>query len=613
MGFSIVRFYQKIKHYWKSHIWCAPVIFSVIFVISSVSMVLYYFRQEYIQYLKDETLRSETTTLISASKNLNYILKDFVSIGSEFATSSELLDKIERYAAEEDNKVVNQKNLNDTLSAYGRYSKWITDIVIVDADEVIFEYDTKSFNNTTLWGTANRELLFQMSENVLRATHDSQIPQYQVGDFFISHPNDSDLRIFSIAFPLKGSNGGDERLKYAIIVSLKAEALSDCFDFISEDRKEMIKTYLSDKDGMIIHHENDQYIGIYSGKYLATYDLNSIAEPIEIADWNLNIAIDETALTSQINAIYIQGIVVFGIIIIMLAVVMILIFRSTLQPIYRIRESMEKVKVGNFTETIPMKGSNELWQMIDEYNKMIIALGEMTEALEQGHQEKLISIKKQHKAEREALESQINSHFICNTLGVINYDVIESGNYKASALIKKLSNILRYTFDQKHQEVYMHQEFLWIEQYLFLQKSRLEDVFDYQIEVDAQFESWPCPKLVLQPFVENTILHGFEGKEEGGFIRIIGKKQGDWMKLTIEDNGSGMPKETEDVIHKILLNPVKKYHKKVGIGISNVAARMRMYFGEGLEIHMETAQGRGTKFTFLIPKPENRSREEEYD
>ncbi len=111
---------------------------------------------------------------------------------------------------------------------------------------------------------------------------------------------------------------------------------------------------------------------------------------------------------------------------------------------------------------------------------------------------------------------RINAHFICNTLGTINYEAIEAGNRQGSVLIKKLSNILRYTFDQKCQDVYLYQEIAWIDQYLYLQKTRFENVFDYSIDFEEEYGYWPCCKLMFQPFVENSILHGFEGRHEGG-------------------------------------------------------------------------------------------------
>lgn len=181
---------------------------------------------------------------------------------------------------------------------------------------------------------------------------------------------------------------------------------------------------------------------------------------------------------------------------------------------------------------------------------------------------------------------------------------MESGNFKVSILLKKLSNILRYTFDQKHQNVYMFQEISWIEQYLFLQRERLDSVFDYAIDFDSDYDNWPCRKLMLQPFVENSIIHGFEGMESGGFIKITGERYKEFLKITIEDNGKGMAKERRDVIQEILDNPMIAKKREVGIGISNVIARMRMHYGEEMKVEFWTEEGKGTRFIFILPMPE---------
>lgn len=208
------------------------------------------------------------------------------------------------------------------------------------------------------------------------------------------------------------------------------------------------------------------------------------------------------------------------------------------------------------------------------------------------------------RAEREALESQINAHFICNTLNAINYEAINNGDLKVSILLKKLSNILRYTFDQKHQNVYIFQEISWVEQYLFLQKERMDGVFDYEIRFDQDYNDWPCRKLMLQPFVENSILHGFEGLEEGGKIRIIGEGYQDCLKIVIEDNGCGMVSRMAQILQEILDNPMLAKSRTVGIGISNVIIRMKMYYGEKFRISMETEEGKGTRFTLILPGSE---------
>ena len=207
-------------------------------------------------------------------------------------------------------------------------------------------------------------------------------------------------------------------------------------------------------------------------------------------------------------------------------------------------------------------------------------------------------------AERGALESQINAHFICNTLNAINYEAMESGNFKVSILLKKLSNILRYTFDQKHQNVYMFQEISWIEQYLFLQRERLDNAFSYEIDFDSDYDNWPCRKLMLQPFVENSIVHGFEGMENGGNIKITGKGYKEFLEIIIEDNGQGMTEERKEVIQEILDNPMLAKKREVGIGISNVITRMRMHYGEKMKVEFWTEEGKGTRFVFILPMPE---------
>lgn len=173
--------------------------------------------------------------------------------------------------------------------------------------------------------------------------------------------------------------------------------------------------------------------------------------------------------------------------------------RYLLKPVTKISESIKTVKKGNFHSKISIEGKHEIWQLADEYNRMIEALEEKNIAMRRQHEETLASIERQHQAEREALESQINAHFICNTLGTINYEAIEAGNRQVSVLIKKLSNILRYTFDQKCQDVYLYQEIAWIDQYLYLQKTRFENVFEYSIDFEEEYGYWPCCKLMFQP------------------------------------------------------------------------------------------------------------------
>ena len=108
---------------------------------------------------------------------------------------------------------------------------------------------------------------------------------------------------------------------------------------------------------------------------------------------------------------------------------------------------------------------------------------------------------------------------------------------------------------------------------------------------------------MLQPFVENSILHGFEGRSFGGMIRITGRGYKEFLRISVEDNGCGMEEERSAIIQEILENPPIAKSKAVGIGISNVITRMQMYYGKEFQVSLDTGEGKGTRFVFLLPMP----------
>lgn len=145
-------------------------------------------------------------------------------------------------------------------------------------------------------------------------------------------------------------------------------------------------------------------------------------------------------------------------------------FRQMMRPVRLLLDSMKEAEKGRLNGRVKIEGQHEIWQVAEEYNRMIGVLEEKNEEIDRQHRQTLRFIRQQHAAEWDALESQINAHFICNTLGCINYEAMQAGNHEVSQMLKKLSNILRYTFDQKRQEVMLCQETAWVDQYLYLQK-----------------------------------------------------------------------------------------------------------------------------------------------
>ncbi|KLU68943.1 MAG: hypothetical protein RHS_5239 [Robinsoniella sp. RHS] len=584
--------------------WCsfaAAICFAVLLV---VVVMQYYLKNEYLKYLIDSTYDTEKMLLSSVNQNIKNQMDDFIKIGSEIAVDDTNADLINEYSTNPENIARNTKDLKNLLANYARYSQYIAAIAIASKDGLVYQYERNenTINVVNIWNDKNNNILVDTFIEVNEISKSMALPRYQVITKPSEHPGDASKQFMHIAYPVRGKHFYQD-IEYIMIVTFKRDVLDNLIGQLSGSKDDVAQGFISDKSGEIFYHTNSQNNGKKMDDYIKEEHLTDLSKPIGVFDWNLNIAINKNALQAKVNEMYTRAIALYALVIIGILLILFWVTQRILKPVDTINRSIKNVKKGNMQERIEIKGTHEIWQLANEYNEMMHAIRKMNRQVEGQHLEVVESLKMKQRAEREALESQINAHFICNTLNAINYEAIESGNYKVSTLLKKLSNILRYTFDQKHQNVYMYQEITWIEQYLYLQKERLENVFDYSIEFNHEYDQWPCRKLMLQPFVENSILHGFEGREEGGMIHITGTGMGEYLCLSIEDNGMGMTREREQIIQEVLSNPVISKEKEVGIGISNVVTRMKMYYGSKLQVSLETSYGKGCRFTFLIPRP----------
>ncbi|WP_104804257.1 cache domain-containing sensor histidine kinase [Blautia marasmi] len=599
--------FKRIIRYYREHMWCP---FALIISASTLLIILVlmgYLKNEYYQYLLDNTYDTEKALLYSVNKNIENQMENFVSIGSSIVVDGSLVEEIERYVGTENVDASDTMLMRSALKSASHNSSSIAGLAIVDDNGLLFQFDRNevgSAKSKGIWNEENRENITDIFQDVKVRNADNKLPRYSIVTKPTLHPNIKDQGLIHIAFPLK--NGYDyKNMKYMLVISYYSQPLQALLKQLNQgQRDESIQGFIQDNEGKILLHTNEEYLEESAARLFGEANFIDLETSVGTYGWTLHGIIDEDILKAKVNSMYYKAVHLNILGIAVILGILIWTTRRTLKPVAVISQSISRVKSGDMREKIEIEGTNEIWQLAQEYNEMLHSIRVANAKVTEQHEQMIESMKMKQRAEREALESQINAHFICNTLNAINYEAIDSGNYKVSVLLKKLSNILRYTFDQKHQNVYMFQEITWIEQYLFLQKERLGNVFDYQIDFDSDYDNWPCRKLMLQPFVENSILHGFEGMKEGGFIHITGEGYQEYLKITIEDNGCGMSRMRSAVINEIIENPMVAKEKEVGIGISNVITRMKMHYGEGMQMKLETAEGKGTRLTFILPEPE---------
>jgi two-component system sensor histidine kinase YesM len=206
------------------------------------------------------------------------------------------------------------------------------------------------------------------------------------------------------------------------------------------------------------------------------------------------------------------------------------------------------------------------------------------------------SERKKRDAELKALQAQISPHFLFNTLSTIRWAAINGHNKKAADMVLLLSNLLRQTIVKDDEYITLEEEFSNLRHYAELFQLRQSVEFTFEENLPDELKSYRVPKLLLQPLVENAIIHGFENLANGGVIHVSGEIHSDGVSLRITDNGAGMDTNS-------LKNKAKaKDFTFSGIGTANVDERIKLNFGKRYGLHIKSSPGCGTTAEILLPK-----------
>ena len=265
--------------------------------------------------------------------------------------------------------------------------------------------------------------------------------------------------------------------------------------------------------------------------------------------------------------------------------------RSITLPIQKLRDSMKKVQEGDFSVSdVVVDSKNEIGSLTKSFDVMTHRIHELMEQNVHEQEEK-------RKSELKALQSQINPHFLYNTLDSIIWMAEGKKNEEVVLMTASLARLLRQSISNEDEVVPIANEVEYARGYLTIQKMRYKDKLEFQIEVDCSILYIPLIKLVLQPIIENAIYHGLKYKESKGLLIVKGFMKDGNAVLQVIDDGVGMDEETLAHIydkHKV------NYHSN-GVGVYNVQKRLKLYYGEDYGITYTSELGKGTTATITIP------------
>lgn len=334
-----------------------------------------------------------------------------------------------------------------------------------------------------------------------------------------------------------------------------------------------------------------EFLETYAGRETGNLSIYTVYD--DKFQWEIVRVSDQNTVVERLKAQQHLIVVVLILSLAALTAVILLLTKSLTGSLRRLVQVMERAGRGELSARMQVDGRTprEVEVISGQFNRMLERLGDSMEKEKK-------AIERQKSAEIAALEAQINPHFIYNTLDTINWMAIDRDEYEISSSINALAAILRYGINQSNEIVTVRQEEEWLKQYLFLQQTRLKNTFVCEIHVDAQVKEYHIHKLLLQPFVENAILHGFEGVDRTHRLSVQIGREEDNLKIEIYDNGKGIPKQLVETMNR---GDFPKCTEKNHIGMENAITRIGMYYGEQAAVRIESEEDVYTRILITIP------------
>ena len=402
-------------------------------------------------------------------------------------------------------------------------------------------------------------------------------------------------------------NDGSTSGSGVLLVDMKYSVLEDMLERINETSSG-IYYYLCSRDGEIIYHprwteinrglfkeKNNKAASYEDGTYEMKTDgqkENIVVGSVAYTGWKLIGVVPESVQETSINKFRYYIITTIFILVMMLLQVNRFISRKISRPIRELDESVKAYEAGAMPD-IYIGGSAEIRHLgysVQKSYEQIEAL--MKEIIQQQTERR--------KSELDALQSQINPHFLYNTLESITWMIEAQRNKEAVVMISELAKLLRVSLSRGKTIISIGDELQHSRSYMNIQRVRYKERFKVEFLIDEEIKNYCIVKLVIQPLLENAIYYGVGNMDEDddGQILIRGEKKGEDIYISIEDNGMGMP---EDIRSNILTDNSKVPKHGSGVGVINVHSRISLMFGPeyGLEVYSELDEG--TKVVIHIP------------
>ncbi|GIP07516.1 sensor histidine kinase [Cytobacillus firmus] len=284
----------------------------------------------------------------------------------------------------------------------------------------------------------------------------------------------------------------------------------------------------------------------------------------------------------------------------LLAVLLIYSFSSLISNrLLRLSKHITKVGTGNLGVAMEIDGKDEIGQLSRQFNSMVGNVNDLMNEVQESNEQKRLMEQKQNEIKFKMMASQINPHFLFNALESIRMEAHLKGETEIARIVRLLGKMMRSNLEVGSGKTTIKDEIEMVQCYLDIQKFRYEDRLKYELQVDPEANRVRIPPLIIQPLVENAVIHGMDHKEEGTSIRVRVTASEGKLHVMTEDNGAGISLDKLQMIYGYLNDTDEKDGGR--IGLRNVHVRLQLTYGPEAGLIIYSEPGIGTRIEFSIP------------
>ncbi|MFD1465397.1 sensor histidine kinase [Lapidilactobacillus mulanensis] len=410
--------------------------------------------------------------------------------------------------------------------------------------------------------------------------------------------------VISLSRAVELSTGGESQLG-VLLVDMDYYQISHIMDQLNTQNNEKY-FYLCDSQGKIIYHpkqtqiargitaENNQAVADYQeGSYDESFrgeKRKVIANDISYTGWKLVGVIPATTFKQD----RLQAGLFMSLYLVMMAMVLVVVNRlislRISRPLKKLNDSVTEYESGK-TPNIYSGGSSEIRHLGE-------SIQQSYEQNEQLMQEVIVEHNERRKSELDVLQSQINPHFLYNTLDSITWMIEGERNEKAVFMITQLAKLFRVSLSKGRTIISIADELQHAKSYMNIQKERYQESISVEFEIDPQIEKYATVKLILQPILENSLNYAVRDVDDEEYIRVVGKFSDGDIVLSVTDNGIGMSAEQ---VSSLLSDSTKVAKKGSGVGLVNVNKRIQLHFGTEYGLTIKSKPDEGTTVVMRFP------------